>query len=988
MSGVITLAKQLDFETISQHNLVISISDNSANANDRKHTTAHLEVRVINVEDSLPYTAEVEMLQTYIASPANPAGLAGITSRSALEIRLLYTNGTTMDITNESHRYILDDVSKSNSLFSVVVTDGLPFVIANNNGLSGSGKLLVHVTNVKTIEVNVTVIGSIRLSMKAVSYPEIPGTNEVAELKQVIAGHFQRVLLKVLLNLTNGDQVDVSLSLNTSFVFTNAQQVGGTYEIGPAPRNLFSVLGHGLSGSVSLQAVFAQSLSASVNLTLSSTLLKLVTINRFGLKNVNTTLSGVTMVTKAQPFAELQMEDGSIHLLDNFTMYNGLLTFTSSDAAVASVNPDSGVVTLLSDSSTPITITARAVSNTSITALVSFYCNLEPRQGEVDIGDKEGPAIPPLATNEAWTMSVRMNPGKLGILAVQVEIWFNTSDVQMVSINTDLPYSFAHNTIHIFGSVAEAKALTEDIAEVVFTSLKSGVPEVIYRSFRTVDKDLTTVPSKAASSCSSNVFGDIDLDCTFDIVDVAFISAYIASSKAQFTDTLGSKMSAVSTSQKSSMDVNWDEAIDSKDATFLSFIYLDKAKFVAKLTYQIPNHQGISLDKCALEITVELSNKDGSLTSSAQAEVYFLFSHSTGPVAEQFSQTVFTAGSKVSVEGISSVQGLIKANYENGKFLVAAKNSDLESSNVGISIIQSIPFNGQRFVVPIFLASPPVSTGAVDVSWVRSQAARNFAPQRNLQFSESTTTCNNQLRSVVVIVVITFEGDYVVIVSGREAQFESYCVTAFSVKYPDVIIYSCKASRGSIIVEINMTVAETKRNSTLAKIWEDVSKGLELNFNGTTIITLPKMLVDGKEYGNNVPVKTPEEKSRMPVFIIIVACVVSFVVILIIVIVVYCLYRRRQNLGKINPSPPSTPDEDSEVKYLPEKDTRYIAMSASPSRSSLQERDGSAFRRPTPIAFTDPVEPAFEEKEEQLLDFQVCFVMFVLKQKIDWLIRE
>ena len=974
MSGVITLAKQLDFETISQHNLVISISDNSANANDRKHTTAHLEVRVINVEDSLPYTAEVEMLQTYIASPANPAGLAGITSRSALEIRLLYSNGTTMDITNESHRYILDDVSKSNSLFSVVVTDGLPFVVANNNGLSGSGKLLVLVTNVKTIEANVTVIGSIKLSMKAVFYPEIPGTNEVAELKQVIAGHFQRVLLKVLLNLTNGDQVDVSLSLNTSFVFTNAQQVGGTYEIGPAPRNLFSVLGHGLSGRVYLQAVFAQSLSASVNLTLSSTLLKLVTINRFGLKNVNATLSGVTVVTKAQPFAELQMEDGSIHFLDNFTMYNGLLTFTSSDAAIASVNPDSGVVTLLSDSSTPITITARAVSNTSITAVVSFYCNLEPREGEVDIGDKEGPAIPPLATNEAWTMSVRMNPGKLGILAVQVEIWFNTSDVQMVSINTDLPYSFAHNTIHIFGSVAKAKALTEDIAEVVFTSLKSGVPEVIYRSFRTVDKDLTPVPSKAASSCSSAVFGDIDLDCTFDIVDVAFISAYIASSKAQFTDTLGSKMSAVSTSQKLSMDVNWDEAIDSKDATFLSFIYLNKAKFVAKLTYQIPNHQGISLDKCALEITVELSNKDGSLTSSTQAEVYFLFSHSTGPVAEQFSQTVFTAGSKVSVEGISSVQGLIKANYENGKFLVAAENSELESSNVGISIIQSIPFNGQRFVVPIFLASPPVSTGAVDVSWVRSQAAREFAPQRNLQFSESTTTCNNQLRSVVVIVVITFEGDYVVIVSGREAQFESYCVTAFSVKYPDVIIYSCKASRGSIIVEINMTVAETKRNSTLAKIWEDVSNGLELNFNGTTIITLPKMLVDGKEYGDKVPVKTPEEKSRMPVFIIIVACVVSFVVILIIVIVVYCLYRRRQNLGKINPSPPSTPDEDSEVKYLPEKDTRYIAMSESPSRSSLQERDGSAFRRPTPIAFTDPVEPAFEEKEEQLLDSQVCFM--------------
>ena len=50
-------------------------------------------------------------------------------------------------------------------------------------------------------------------------------------------------------------------------------------------------------------------------------------------------------------------------------------------------------------------------------------------------------------------------------------------------------------------------------------------------------------------------------------------------------------------------------------------------------------------------------------------------------------------------------------------------------------------------------------------------------------------------------------------------------------------------------------------------------------------------------------------------------------------------------------------------------------MSASPSRSSLQERDGSAFRRPTPMAFTDAVEPAFEEKEEQFLDSQVCFML-------------
>ena len=963
------MAKQLDFETISQHNLVITIHDNSQDINYRRLITANLEVRVIDIDDGVQYTAEVQMLDSYIASPANPAGLVGIPRKSALEVRLVYANGTTVDITKESNRYTLNDASKSNNLFSVEVTDGSPFIVANGNGLVGLGQLLVHVTNVKTVEVNVTVVGSSSLTVKATAYPEIPGDSEISELKQVIPGHYQRVLLKVLLNLTNGDQVDVSVSGNTSFVFTNAQQVGGTSGFGPAPRNLFSLMGNGLSGSVSLQAVFAQSLSASVNLPLSSVLLKLVAINRFGLENVNTTLSGIAGETNAQLFAEVQMNDQSIHLLDNFTRYSGLLTFNSSDAVVASVNPTSGVVTLLSDSSTRVTIKAEAFVNASLTATVSFYCNLEPRVGEVDIGAKEGPAVPSLAANENWAMPVRINPGTLGILAVHVELSFSTSDVNLVRIITDLPYSLVGNTINIFGPVAEAKALSENIAEIVFTSVKSGVPQVDYRFFRTVDKELTPVPSKSASSCSNVVLGDIDIDCTFDIVDVAFISAYIASSQSQFTDNLGAQMIAVSSPQKSSMDVNWNEEIESKDASFLSFIFLNKAKFVTKLIYQVPNHEGSSSDKCGLQMAVELANKDGSVTSFSQAEAYFLISHSAAKVAEQFSQTTFTAGTKVSIEVSLPLQGLIKAKYENGKFFIAAENSKLESNDVGISIIQYVPFNGENFVVPMFLASTLVSVGDVDVAWANTQASEGFTPQRKLQFSESTTVCNDPL--VIINVMITFDGDYDTIVRGNEEQFESHCVSTMSGYYPDATITGCKASPGSIVTSINMTVAETKRNSTLAKMWDDVRNGLKLQFNGATITTLPKMQVDGKEYANE-PVESPEDKNRMPVYIIIVACVAAFVVILIIVIVVYCLYRRKQRAGKVNPTPPSTPEglyDNEKGKQHREIESKYETKST--SLYSLQHRENSAFRRPTPLASV--VEPAFEEKEEQLLDSQVIF---------------
>ena len=964
--GVITLAKKLDFETISQHNLVITITDNGQIINQRRQITANLQVRVINIDDGVKYTAQVRMLQTYISSPVNPASLAGVPQRSALEIRLVYENGTSVDITKEFNRYTVDDSSKSNNLFSVATTDGTPFVVANGNGVAGIGQLLVHVTNVQTVEVNVTVVGSSSLTIKAVMYPETPGAAGVSELKQIIPGLYQRVLLKVLLNLTNDDQVDVSISENTSFVFTNALQVGGIFLFGSVPRNLFSITGHGLSGIVSIQVAFAQSLYASVNLTLSSTVLEIVAITRFGLKNVNTTLSGIAAITTASPFAEMRMKDGSVHLLDNFTMYNGLLKFNSSDPAVASVDPASGVVTLLSDSSSPVIITAIGLSNTNITATVTVYCNLEPGVGEVDIGAKEGPAIPVLAANEIWRMPVRMNPGTLGILAVHVELWMSTSDVRVDNVISDLPYSVSGNTVHIFGPITESNALSENIAEVVLTSLKNGVPQVNYHAFRTVNKALTPVPAKAVTSCSNVVQGDIDLDCTFDIVDVGFINAYIASSKIQFTDSLGTQMKTVSSSQKSAMDVNWNEAIENKDAIFLSFIFLKKAKFVTELTYQLPNHEGSSSVKCGLQLAIKLANKDGSPVLSSQAEAYFLFSHSDANVAEQLSKTALTAGTKITVEESSPIQGLVKANHENGKFFIAAESSELEASDVGVSVVQDVSFNGVKHIASMFLASILVSTGTVDTAWAKRQASEGFTPQRKLQFSESTTRCNDPL--VTVNVEITFEGDYDTIVKGKEEQFEARCITTLSEYYPETTITDCKVRKGSIVASFNMTLPGSKQNTTLSKLWEDVKKGMTLDFNGATIKTLPSMQVDGKDY-SKTPVETPEDETRMPVYIIIIACVAAFVVILIIVIIIYCVYRRKGSIGKINPSPPNTPEysgkENSEVE------SKYVTRSSNPSLASLPawtERT-PPFRHPSPRG---NVEPAFEEREEQLPHSQVA----------------
>lgn len=958
LPGVITLAKELDFETINQHNLEVTVTDNSPVTVNRRTITANLEIRVINIDDSEMYTAKARLVQAFIASPVNPAGLAGIPDRTALEILLVYENGTEVDITMEGDRYTLDDASRSNNLFSAE-SNGAPYVIANNGGLAGTGQLLVHVTNVNSIVVNITVVGSNNLTVKAVPHSAISDDSEVTELKQILPGMYQRVLLKVLLGLTNGQTVDVSTSANTTFAFTNAPQVGGTFEFGPVPRNLFSIEGNALSGEVSLQAEFAGSLSGNVNLSLSSTVLKAVAITRFGLEDVNTTLSGIVQTT-ASPFAEVEMEDGSSHLLDNFTRYSGLLGFTSSDPAAAQIHPTSGIVTLVADSSSRVTITATLVGNSSITKELAFYCNLEPNVGEIDVGATKGAAIPLLSGGDTWKMPIRVNPGTAGILAVHVEIQFSANDLRLDGVTTDLPYTVVGSTINIFGPVVESKVMSEHIGEVAFTAKKSGIPQVNVTFFRTVNKELSPVPPKnvAATPCSVKK-GDIDLDCVFDIVDVAFISGFITdSSSLRFTDEM-----------KKLMDVTWNDAIENNDAIFLSLIYLEKAKFVTELKYQIPDHDG---ESCGLEFTVKLANKDGSPASPPQAEVLFLFSHPGANVGAQFDQTTFTAGTKLTVDGASSVDGLIKASYENGKYHIAATNSELESSDVGVSILQEVPFDGTKQVVSMFLTSDLASNVSV-TTWVNNQPS--FTPQRKLQFAESTTTCNDPL--VTFPVEITFEGDYDEVVKGKEQEFQSHCESKLSQMYPDATITNCRVRKGSIIASFNMTVPESKRGETVDKLWEDVKDGLKLEFNGATLTTLPIMNVDGET--KKVPVESaPEEEDRMPVYIIVVACVAAFVIILIIVIVVFCLYRKR-NDAKINPTPPETPEVFIDGgKELPSAQGRYVKTSESSAwsvHSSPPSQRNSQFRHATPLAFTDTVEPAFEEKEEQLPDSQVtlCF---------------
>ena len=968
--GIITLEKKLDYETIPQHVLTVTVSDSGVKALERRTVSMRLEIKVININDSGDYSVSVRMLRDSIAPPSDPSTLAGVHSKSALEILLVHENGTVTDITRETNRFTLDDTSKSNNLFTAIIFDGAPYVVANDNGWMGVGKLVVHVTNVGTAEINVTVIRSKSLMADALLYPEVPGAAKVTEIKQVTIGHYQRVLLKVFLVLTNGDMVEVSDLNHTSFSVVNSNHTGGSFRFGPVPPNLFYIHGSssGLSRAVVLQAAFFNYLSNTVNLSLSHTVLEVVEISRLGMHGVNSTFSGIAKSQTGYLFAEVREEGGSVQRVDNVTLYPGLFVFRSSSPDVASVDPSTGVVTLLSDSSFQVTITVALSGNSSISSAVSFYCNLEPNVGEVDLGASEGPAIPPLNMGDTWQVPITLNPGTRGILALYVEIWFSGSDLNLVNVTTDLPHSIVSNVISIFGPLEPHNVLSNYVGEMVFSVRKSGIPNVTIRFFRTVDTELSAVPSKPPRFCETTVLGDIDLDCNFDVVDVGFIGAYLASSRSQFRDKLGNQMKDLTLLQKTSMDANWNEAIEHDDAVHLSRIYLGMAKFVMALNLQIPDPKRNASDRCSLEFTVKLANKDGSAVAPSQGDVYFVFSHSSSEEHNQFDQTVFNTGAKVNVmNGSSLFIGIVKAENGNGMYTIAAVSSKLELSNIGIFLVQVVKFLEQRLVAPMFITSNRIYSEDIDVSFdnnLRLETRGGFSPQRLLQFSASTERCNGSILTIDVEIV--FEGEYARI-RGKEAQFETILEKKLSSLYEGATFSGFRFREGSIVTTFEVTMTESQKDLILEKLWADVQDGLKVDFDGATLTTLPTMRANGKAYSDKATDLKYEDHTS--VYSIIIACTVAFVVLFVAIIVVFILFRQKR--AKVSPSPPESPEPYSAEQIINKDLTsiRYISTASNtPQSSSL------SLKSPSPIAFEEETVQVFEENEEKLPDTPVSLI--------------
>lgn len=470
------------------------------------------------------------------------------------------STGDIEKLSSDDSRLTFDDRSESSGLFTVVRADDKKIIKANSAGLVGKGVLIVRVHNVYNVRVTVNVVGYSSLQLTAVPYPIIEGSNAtLTSLKRIGSqhGNVQLAALKLYLVLTDKSITDVSTMTSTSFrVVSN--DVGVKVSAGPIPKNVLFVDRTSTSGYVSFRGQFSGRESGDVTLEVSTEVLtvnKILAMEIIGLRNQ--TLLGPVLSTQAQVQVDFVMNDSSVLRVQNFSAFSGLVTFKISHAKAASVDRVTGVVTLLSDYHDLVTVTVTPLQGLGVTKHVQLYCNTVPPVGGVDIGQVYGPAIPALTANQRVILAVRVNPGKSNLLAFDLKILYNDSQVRFVELKRSSAYSHNKRQLHL-ADVTNPDNGSPHVADLVFESLVGGVLSIQASVNMLIDERLGFIGNFApvVKSCNVLPLGDTNADCVFDIRDAAFTMAYSLAQEKNFVGDFEQTMSK-STTDKMVTILHW-----------------------------------------------------------------------------------------------------------------------------------------------------------------------------------------------------------------------------------------------------------------------------------------------------------------------------------------------------------------------------------------------------------------------------------------------
>eukprot|EP00039_Didymoeca_costata_P016357 m.291037 g.291037 ORF g.291037 m.291037 type:complete len:1618 (+) comp16381_c0_seq4:2572-7425(+) len=390
--------------------------------------TPRSSVGVTLLVDAVPPTGiQISKSIPYLVSANDVAlslNISSLVSTLQLSVFLEYPDPKgNVDITDQ------DNLVYSSSNESLLMINDLGVVTSLST--SGTGFITVAYGNLSA-SLEISVVQFARLEVKATPYPTYPSSENVSirELRIIECSNpnvYQNALFHADMVLTNGQHFDLRSALIDYHLSSDLVD----FDDGVLIPSILSG-GTSIMISASLKTdVLNISMSSPYQIDILSE--EVVIESFFNMEMIDkhlvtqTTLSGGRNQTQGQIMMGMLLSDGRqiVRMFDEKGQptLDGVISFSYSSQSMT-VDERSGTVRLLDNAPIPEKITASICRDFSVPgSVLSISLNLQPIEvGDIDLGQIEGPPIPPCGSNEIITLPVRVNTDMRFLQAFDIRI--------------------------------------------------------------------------------------------------------------------------------------------------------------------------------------------------------------------------------------------------------------------------------------------------------------------------------------------------------------------------------------------------------------------------------------------------------------------------------------------------------------------------------------------------------------------------------------
>ena len=812
-------------------------------------------VQVVDITVSLPQPVDIVTSPpsdsiSSLTLPSDPAASVGVKSVYNLRVQLVFADNTTADVTQAQ----TTTYTNSSNLISLLVTEEGIRVTAGNAG-TGLAHVEVSISQYNTsatISFRVVALQSLMLSFTP--FPSL--LNHTISTVARIEGTtiWQKAEVHLVATLTDGTSYEItdspSVSYDISTVSTISANLSSSNVVIITPLS-----GNSSSGVVMVTGRLAPSAAITQHLTAVGTPVSVSGVVVSPLPN--NTLVGIASSPSHQLNVTLLLSDNT-HYPDVFSSLEpelkALVSVQSSDTSSFIVLADGYLQPM---ANTPAAVSVHVAASSQSQEL-SFFVNLLPAVGDIDLGQAFGPALPPVDTGEVFLVPVLINTGREHIGAVRVVLDYNplVLSVDAVLVGSDWPegmhYEKADQStgevsftgvqvrpgvggekVHLFSvrfavtTAAEQTQLTGRVTTLRSLSVASETIgeqkprdstaaniSLTIRGIGKRDAEVSPVSLRVrrqASNCSSPpcscekaVAGDTNGDCVFDSSDVLHSLTYVSQQLLNFSLPDGQAiLNLTSPVQLAQLDPTMDSDITADDCYFLFRAAVGLTQFLTGV--EVTPVQSL-LSSCLLSIAVTTSAPMG------RAVVYVDIALPGSSLQDEFdSSDVVTGALITSNKGEGLFGGLLQANEEgDGQFRVSL-NASFASSEIGISfVLQTLNNANQTSLsrsVQLF-GSPPVRYSSplhINSSSLLVSASTGYSPLLITTSNLTTLDCSD-LPLIAPQINVTFLSPYQVHLSWQLLNQRSGL--NFS-GFITISVTRCSMSQSGLILE------ETCTNYTL-----------------------------------------------------------------------------------------------------------------------------------------------------------------------------